>query len=249
MAVSRRLRYEVLRRDNHTCRYCGATAPDVKLTVDHVTPSALGGKDEASNLVTACAPCNAGKTSIAPDSPLVDDVAADAIRWARARQIALVDWRDGREELAYNLEEFQASWNRWQYDVNGGTKPVDLPTDWEDSVSRWLTEGLTPDDLRPLVDIAMRKPGVKLGERWKYFCGVVWRTLDDLQDKTKANLERLGSWTPQPAESTLPSDGEPFDPDSPMPPRGDCIECGLGEDYLNGMCKPCFDAHYDLEPF
>ncbi|AWN05089.1 HNH endonuclease [Gordonia phage Easley] len=38
MAVSKRLRYEILRRDNHTCRYCGATAPDVPLTVDHVVP-------------------------------------------------------------------------------------------------------------------------------------------------------------------------------------------------------------------
>ena len=28
MAVSKRLRYEILRRDNHTCRYCGASAPD-----------------------------------------------------------------------------------------------------------------------------------------------------------------------------------------------------------------------------
>ncbi|MEU5976310.1 hypothetical protein [Streptomyces sp. NPDC047315] len=24
MAVSKRLRYEILRRDNHACRYCGA---------------------------------------------------------------------------------------------------------------------------------------------------------------------------------------------------------------------------------
>lgn len=35
MPVSKRLRYEVLRRDSHTCRYCGGAAPDVKLTVDH----------------------------------------------------------------------------------------------------------------------------------------------------------------------------------------------------------------------
>lgn len=34
MAVSKRTRYEVLRRDNHACRYCGASAPEVKLTVD-----------------------------------------------------------------------------------------------------------------------------------------------------------------------------------------------------------------------
>ena len=40
MAVSKRTRFEVLRRDNFTCRYCRST--DNELTVDHVTPVALG---------------------------------------------------------------------------------------------------------------------------------------------------------------------------------------------------------------
>lgn len=51
MAVSKRLRYEILRRDNYACRYCGASAPDVPLRVDHVTPVALGGTDTADNLI------------------------------------------------------------------------------------------------------------------------------------------------------------------------------------------------------
>jgi 5-methylcytosine-specific restriction endonuclease McrA len=54
MAVSKRLRYEILRRDNYACRYCGATAPDVKLNVDHVIPQSLGGSDKPDNLVTSC---------------------------------------------------------------------------------------------------------------------------------------------------------------------------------------------------
>lgn len=55
------LRFKVLSRDNYTCRYCGAKAPDVKLHVDHVIPKARGGRDELSNLVTACETCNLGK--------------------------------------------------------------------------------------------------------------------------------------------------------------------------------------------
>ena len=55
MAVTKRMRFEILRRDNHACRYCGATAPDVKLAVDHVTPVALGGTDSPDNLVASCA--------------------------------------------------------------------------------------------------------------------------------------------------------------------------------------------------
>jgi 5-methylcytosine-specific restriction endonuclease McrA len=37
MTISKSLRYEIMRRDNHTCRYCGGTPPEVRLTLDHVT--------------------------------------------------------------------------------------------------------------------------------------------------------------------------------------------------------------------
>ena len=88
MSVSKRTRYEVLRRDNNTCRYCGGTAPDVTLTIDHVTPVSLGGSDDPSNLVAACKDCNAGKSSSNPDAALVASVSDDALRWAAALKAA-----------------------------------------------------------------------------------------------------------------------------------------------------------------
>lgn len=86
MAVSKRLRYEVLRRDNHACRYCGATAPDVKLNVDHVIPQALGGSNAPTNLVASCADCNGGKTSSMPNAMPVTDVDQDTFRQAAAQK-------------------------------------------------------------------------------------------------------------------------------------------------------------------
>jgi len=56
-----RLRFQILRRDNFTCQYCGQHAPDVRLEVDHIVARANGGTDDASNLVTACFACNRGK--------------------------------------------------------------------------------------------------------------------------------------------------------------------------------------------
>jgi hypothetical protein len=61
MALSKRLRFKILKRDGFTCRYCGAKAPTVELQVDHVTPRVAGGSDRPSNLVTACVGCNQGK--------------------------------------------------------------------------------------------------------------------------------------------------------------------------------------------
>lgn len=61
------LRFAVLNRDGFTCRYCGKTANDRELHVDHVVPRAAGGSSEIENLVTACIKCNSGKSS----APLV----------------------------------------------------------------------------------------------------------------------------------------------------------------------------------
>ncbi len=49
-------RREIFRRDNYTCQYCGKRA--ASLTVDHIIPRHLGGKEIWTNLVTACSSCN-----------------------------------------------------------------------------------------------------------------------------------------------------------------------------------------------
>jgi 5-methylcytosine-specific restriction endonuclease McrA len=50
---------EILRRDNHTCQYCGTRSK--RLTIDHVVPRHRGGDHSWTNLVTACADCNLKK--------------------------------------------------------------------------------------------------------------------------------------------------------------------------------------------
>ena len=74
MPVSNRLRFEVLRRDNFACRYCGAKAPNVELHVDHVIPKKFGGTDDAWNLTAACPPCNWGKGDGVPSGSVIQDV-------------------------------------------------------------------------------------------------------------------------------------------------------------------------------
>lgn len=67
--VRPRLRFAVLARDGFACRYCGRTAPEVKLHVDHVTPKADGGTDHPDNLCAACSDCNQGKSDMLLDDP------------------------------------------------------------------------------------------------------------------------------------------------------------------------------------
>ena len=52
-------RREVLRRDHHTCQYCGSNK---RLTLDHVIPLSKGGQHTWNNVVTACERCNQHKS-------------------------------------------------------------------------------------------------------------------------------------------------------------------------------------------
>lgn len=60
-SLSKKIRFEVFKRDSFTCQYCGKRAPDVILEVDHIHPVADGGTNDVMNLVTSCHDCNAGK--------------------------------------------------------------------------------------------------------------------------------------------------------------------------------------------
>jgi hypothetical protein len=182
MTVSRRLRFEVLRRDNLTCRYCGRSAPDVALTVDHVIPEALGGTDEPGNLATACSECNAGKSSIAPDSPIVEDVRHDAIRWQRAIKEAASYIAEDRAAQAAIRSRFDEMW--CSYKVPDGPNQGQVmprPAGWARSIDQFLKAGLPEDQVHELASVAMDSKAANANV-WRYFCGCCWNAIRELQD-------------------------------------------------------------------
>ena len=178
MAVSRRLRFEILRRDNYTCRYCGAKSPDVTLTVDHVLAVALGGGDEPNNLVTACADCNSGKASTTPDAPIVEDVDAAALLFAQALERA-ADQRRGE------LGELDGAVGRWLMTWEEFGDPW-LPGDWAESIERFLSLGLDEADLARL---ALTTLSVSRNNYFRYFCGCCWREISQRQELARRMIE------------------------------------------------------------
>lgn len=55
------IRKAVFERDGEVCAYCGDQTGPFEL--DHITPVALGGGNEPSNLTVACKPCNSSKSA------------------------------------------------------------------------------------------------------------------------------------------------------------------------------------------
>lgn len=190
MAVSKRLRFEILRRDNHACRYCGGIAPDATLTVDHVVPTALGGSDKPDNLVAACKDCNSGKSATPVAAELTTDVAADAFRWAAALQESFNQRvAQLRTESDY-AQSFLEAWEGWKSKATDLALP--LPDNWEGSVGRWHALGLPIEVLTDAVGKAMRqsnsKSNIHRDDLFRYMAGIVWSIITETQAQAAAML-------------------------------------------------------------
>jgi hypothetical protein len=64
---SLRLRFRILKRDNFSCRACGASpaiTPGLELHVDHIIAWSVGGETTEENLQTLCEACNLGKSNV-----------------------------------------------------------------------------------------------------------------------------------------------------------------------------------------
>lgn len=81
-AILKKIRFEVFKRDSFKCQYCGSSAPDVILHIDHIHPVSKGGDNDITNLITSCFDCNMGKkhrllgdnTAIAKQKAQLDEI-------------------------------------------------------------------------------------------------------------------------------------------------------------------------------
>lgn len=69
-----KLRFEIFKRDNFTCQYCGRNVKEdgIKIHCDHIKPKSKGGKWKKDNLTTSCEECNLGKRDVLLSKRLLD---------------------------------------------------------------------------------------------------------------------------------------------------------------------------------
>ena len=172
--VSARSRFEIFKRDKFTCQYCGQKPPQVVLHVDHIIPVAGGGSNDHSNLVTACAGCNMGKSAV-PLTSVPASLEEQALE-AQERRLQveahaemLQAEREAFEQWCWNVAEIlqpgsSDGWSREKFtsvkmfvERLGCVKTLDAA---QISADRW-------------------HPGTR---RFKYFCGICWRKLQDAEE-------------------------------------------------------------------
>lgn len=101
-AIPKSIRFEVFKRDRFTCQYCGKSAPNAVLHVDHIQPVSKDGDNEITNLITACAECNGGKGARElSDSAIMEKKKAqlDELQARREQLELMFMWQQGLLDL------------------------------------------------------------------------------------------------------------------------------------------------------
>ena len=101
--ISKKLRFEIFKRDSFACQYCGKKAPEVVLQCDHIKPVADGGTNDILNLITSCVDCNFGKGAqqLSDDRVLSRQLEQLAELQVRREQIEMmIAWRDELARLS-----------------------------------------------------------------------------------------------------------------------------------------------------
>jgi len=181
MAVGKKTRFEIFKRDEFTCQYCGRRPPNVTLEVDHVIPRAEGGGDNQANLVTSCFDCNRGKGARSLDE--VPPGASEELRRRkelREQTDALSDFLE--QERSRETRYVRNCAKRWRTNLPEHLCDCEFPADRHTSLRIFLRR-LPPSEVADAIDIAhLKRPPRETWDEpatWKYFCGVCWHKIKD----------------------------------------------------------------------
>jgi hypothetical protein len=170
-SLSKKLRFDVFKRDGFICFYCGAHPSEtVTLEVDHIHPVAEGGTNEIDNLVTACFDCNRGKSaellSSAPPS--------------LAEKTELIAEREAQIRAYYEILEAR---KRRLDDEMWAVADVLMERFADETILRTRLESIKRFlDLLPFPVVleAMEAACNRIMNRnqaFKYFCGICWKKI------------------------------------------------------------------------
>lgn len=167
-AISKKVRFEVFKRDAFTCQYCGSHPPKVVLEVDHIVPVCEGGENEDTNLITSCFDCNRGKAGN-PLASIPQSLAAKAAdiaeREAQIRGYAEVA-AARRERIEANVWFVFRHWRGQKRTTHNRFNSVKM-----------FIEKLGLEDVLDAVDISLGKQIRNDESEFKYFCGICWNKI------------------------------------------------------------------------
>lgn len=168
-AVGTKQRFEIFKRDEFTCQYCGAHPPAAILHVDHIVAVANGGTNDDDNLLTSCSQCNLGKGARRlTDVP--QSLASKAAE-TREREAQIAGYNAVMAAKRARVED--DTWSTLHRYMEHFKRDRISEADFQ-SVKRFV-ELLGAHDCMDAMDMAIGRKGRSEYATFKYFCGICWR--------------------------------------------------------------------------
>ncbi|MEO1147615.1 MAG: HNH endonuclease [Cyanobacteria bacterium J06638_22] len=182
---SKRMRFEVFKRDGFTCQYCGTQPPENVLVCDHIDPVKLGGKTTLENLITACEKCNQGKAAN-PLGSIIKRPDADLMYLELQQEIAeLKRFKDAEKErdelLRAIADEMQ---DRWM-DITGDDYPPGS------HIFIQMLRKYSPEIVNEAALITAKREADGQFRRLDDFLPYMWGVAKRISQKHEAQLEAL----------------------------------------------------------
>lgn len=196
MSISKKIRFEVFKRDGFKCAYCGKTPPDCILELDHINAVSTGGEDDINNLVTACFDCNRGKKNI----PLqkIPPTLLDNLETLKEKEIQLKEYNDFLKKIKNRtIKEM----NEINDIYSSFFKEWSLSEHFYNTSLKRFFEYLPKVELIDAMKFACSRMQDK-DTAIKYFCGICWNKIKSKTDPTyEIKKQLIGIWNNQPRGS------------------------------------------------
>lgn len=165
-AISKKLRFEVFKRDEFMCAYCGSTPPAVVLQVDHIHPVAEGGTNDIDNLITSCQPCNIGKgANVLTNIPI-----------SLKEKAALIAEKEAQIKAYYEImqeQEIRLEDEMWMIAeiIESGSSKSGMNRGWLSSIKKFVKH-MGFFEVKDAAEIARGKFIYGGKKTFLYFCGI-----------------------------------------------------------------------------
>jgi len=172
MAIGKKIRFEVFKRDSFRCGYCGGTPPKTILEIDHINPKKHNGTDDINNLITSCFDCNRGKGSVRLTS--IPNTLQENIEIIKERESQFNEYekelRKIRRKENLKIEKiceiYSSYYPQWT-----------LSDKFKESSLRSFLKQLDFDSVKEAMFIACSRPKLNDTNSINYFCGICWKRI------------------------------------------------------------------------
>jgi len=171
-AISKKLRFEVFKRDGFTCAYCGQSPPSVVLEIDHIEPLSRGGEDGLNNYITACFDCNRGKKDIPLNK--IPSKLSENLEVLKEKESQLFEYRKFIKKIERREKKDIEDISK----VFSITFPDRILTDsFKGSSLKKFLAKLPKHEVKEAMEIATNYKAHNQDAAVKYFCGICWNKI------------------------------------------------------------------------